>query len=505
MPWPAAAGMAPIVPLSTPTLVSNSGQMKARGTANVPSAYAPGTAEVPAGHAPGTAEVPTGYAVGTAHVASAPSTADMPGAVGLPDELARARRQQGFLATALVVLLAVVGSAAWRAHRDALIPKASLALMSEPAGAKVELDHHRTNTTPWDVRNLPVGEHTLDFTADDRLPVPLHVRVMPPRNEGDAPTVEIVGEKPAEVTFEPSAGFATLNVKMRRQQGTVKLTTKPGTVEVLVDHISKGSFNSGDMVAIDTGKHEVELRANGYKALDKSVDIQWSKELDINASLTPINGTLVVNSSPRGASVSLNGVIQNGHTPLLLTVPAQHYTVVVHKNGFRDISSTATVQPNKKSVVDVSLKKAPVTVTVVTSPIPSAPPPSAPVPSDTPAAPASDNPPPVTVDQTVQLPPPNHPLTAEQERKRQMFIINTIGALADVRQHPDHRDAWLAEWAQRMENEHKRGIPQRVQALRMVLDRVVDMKPAEFAANQPNIIRTMWRIRVQGIDKQAAD
>src|SRR5581483_9742756 len=134
-----------------------------------------------------------------------PSTAAMPAAGGVPDELARARRHQGFLASALVALLAVVGSAAWRAHREALIPKASLALMSEPAGARVELDHHRTNTTPWDVRNLPVGEHTLDFNATDRLPVPLHVRVVPPQNEGDAPSVEIVGDKPAEVTFEPSA------------------------------------------------------------------------------------------------------------------------------------------------------------------------------------------------------------------------------------------------------------------------------------------------------------
>lgn len=99
--------------------------------------------------------------------------------------------------------------------------------------------------------------------------------------------------------------------------GGITVNSEPTKAQCLVNGKSKGEtpVTMGDL---PSGKYVVELRKDGYTRTYKEVSLLEGQRLNVEVSLEPITGLLLVESSPEGADVAIDGV-SKGITPLLIS------------------------------------------------------------------------------------------------------------------------------------------------------------------------------------------
>lgn len=216
---------------------------------------------------------------------------------------------------------------------------ATLALGSEPAGAKVLLDGVPQGQTPLTLRKIRPGKHEVTFSQDgyrtlthtltldagqeatlsmplERLPAGLTITTLPIgarvyvdgvfRGESDltlkdlpAGTHTIRVERPgyaqASRTVTVGAGESRAEeFRLNIIRGTLAVQTQPGTVEVwegekclLTTQPGKDGYTSQlATVQLPPGKHTLTFKAYGYADLTKTVDITASQTLTLREKLT---------------------------------------------------------------------------------------------------------------------------------------------------------------------------------------------------------------------------
>ncbi len=135
---------------------------------------------------------------------------------------------------------------------------------------------------------------------------------------------------------------------------SVAILTEPAGADVLVDGSPRGSTPA--RVELGAGTHRVELRHAGFK--------NWVTDLQVVANepqtLGPVrlglpDGTLVVRTTPAGASLSVGGAYR-GRTPLTIDVrPDVAMALVVTKDGHEPATAQVSVASGATRQVDVSL------------------------------------------------------------------------------------------------------------------------------------------------------
>lgn len=118
-------------------------------------------------------------------------------------------------------------------------------------------------------------------------------------------------------------------------------------------------------VRVNSGIAQLEVVAEGYVALRKTVDLPPGGELEVDAPLAmrDAKGGLVVGSSPNGADVLVDGR-SLGHTPTEAQLPPGNHELLLRLDGYREKRVTAVVVEGERKRVDVMLdKKPPITST----------------------------------------------------------------------------------------------------------------------------------------------
>ena len=116
-------------------------------------------------------------------------------------------------------------------------------------------------------------------------------------------------------------------------------------------------------IELAAGEYEIVVRATGYR--DYTTKVNLSRDLSINARLSPITYQLTVNAIPRGASVFIDGT-ERGQAPVTLTLQSSRYTLSVREAGHEEYESTVNL--NRNLTVNASLK--PVNFTLAINSIP---------------------------------------------------------------------------------------------------------------------------------------
>jgi hypothetical protein len=65
-------------------------------------------------------------------------------------------------------------------------------------------------------------------------------------------------------------------------------------------------------------------------------------------------GTIIINTTPAGAMVSINGV-QQGISPITLSVDAGTYSITIQLSGYNDISTSVTVAAGETHTLNASM------------------------------------------------------------------------------------------------------------------------------------------------------
>src|SRR5580658_713519 len=100
-----------------------------------------------------------------------------------------------------------------------------------------------------------------------------------------------------------------------------------------------------NLANLSPGKHIVSVSKAGYSADIRSVDVVSGGKASLVVHLAPINALMVVNSTPPGADIIIDGKPTSRVTPAQFAVEKGSHTVLLRKPGYLDETVTADLGP----------------------------------------------------------------------------------------------------------------------------------------------------------------
>jgi PKD repeat protein len=237
-----------------------------------------------------------------------------------------------------------------------------LDLTSVPSGARVFLDSQDFGTTPYKSFVLE-GSHAVRLTLSGYNDYTVPVTIV--KNQQNKVTATLV-----KATTTPSSTAGTLPVTPPSSAtGTLQITTTPDGAAVYLDGGSKG-MSPATLSGLAAGSHTVKLTKAGYTDYQATVTVTGGQTTPLNVKLvagtSPAStttttgvpagtGSVVVSSSPAGASVNFDGW-DKGTTPVTIPqVMAGLHTLTLKKAGYEDAVRTVTVSGGAVAPVAVTL------------------------------------------------------------------------------------------------------------------------------------------------------
>ena len=169
-------------------------------------------------------------------------------------------------------------------------------------------------------------------------------------------------EKPAPPIAEAQPSLTVRQVEKRSSNGS-RRAHAPAPVPVvipgqaLIDSIPQGAQFQVDgrsdpswvtpfnVTALGPGKHIISANKSGYSSEIRSVDVAAGSKASLLLHLSPVNALMVVNSTPPGADVTLDGKPTRLVTPTRFAVEKGSHTVLLRKSGYLDETVTADLGP----------------------------------------------------------------------------------------------------------------------------------------------------------------
>jgi hypothetical protein len=227
-----------------------------------------------------------------------------------------------------------------------------LTIVSTPAGATVKLDGRKlTGVTPLTEKDVPVGKHTLQVSA-----------------QGYA-----AATRPVDIT---SSAVTTATFPLVAAQGTVKVTSTPAGAEIFVDGAAANKKTPSEFT-LGKGDHTFMVRLQGYEEAGDLIHVSPGESLTFAPTLSAARkvdgnpfkkvgkffagdekGTLNVTTEPAGAFVFINGRRVPGQTPLTTAAPVGHLSMAIRKTGFAPVQKAVTVEKGKATTITQPLTAA---------------------------------------------------------------------------------------------------------------------------------------------------
>lgn len=180
-------------------------------------------------------------------------------------------------------------------------PVGRLSIKTNPPGAKVRIGTLGEQQTPVDKLELDAGEYPISIQLAGYAPLERRVRV----EEGASPEnvyTLVPLEKPVE----------------SKTTATLILSSPALGAEVYVDGRLRGSIGRDPLLISDlaVGKHEVRVTSPGFNEWRNIVETQAGTRYDYTAVLSRFVGRLTVETTPPGATVTIEGVAGSFLTPI---------------------------------------------------------------------------------------------------------------------------------------------------------------------------------------------
>jgi hypothetical protein len=166
-------------------------------------------------------------------------------------------------------------------------------------------------------------------------------------------------EAPADLKGKVPLG--QLLGEYRGRVGVISLKTDVAGARVLVDGKLVGTTPlPGDKVRINTGHVTIEVVAEGYETFREVRDVGAGPPVVVEPKLTSKTTVLVVQADPQATSSELDGK-PGRPTPFELGVDPGRHVLVLHRDGYYDLSSTTDVGVGERKILQLKLEGKPVT------------------------------------------------------------------------------------------------------------------------------------------------
>ncbi len=167
-------------------------------------------------------------------------------------------------------------------------------------------------------------------------------------------------EKPAPPIAEAQPSLTVRQVEKRSSNGSRRAHALAPVVipgQALIDSSPQGAQFQVDgrsdpswitpftVTALGPGKHIISASKSGYSSEIRSVDIAAGGKSSLTLHLSSVNALMVVNSTPPGATVMLDGKPSGRVTPAQFAVEKGSHTILLRKPGYLDETVTADLGP----------------------------------------------------------------------------------------------------------------------------------------------------------------
>ena len=201
----------------------------------------------------------------------------------------------------------------------------------DPAGATVEVAGMQTAIAPFDAL-VPAGPQVALVSRD--------------RYQNATVAFDVEGMDREQ----------TVSAALQPNWADVVIPTRPPGADVSIDH-EPSVFQTPGPVPILAGEHRVSVKLSGYKTWTDILHIEAGRDLVLPAvDLQIVDGLVAVDSTPRGASITVDGAYL-GITPLEVEVtPERQHRIRVFKTGYGPQTATLAVRSGQQRSVAFSLE-----------------------------------------------------------------------------------------------------------------------------------------------------
>jgi hypothetical protein len=170
--------------------------------------------------------------------------------------------------------------------------------------------------------------------------------------EADYRTIDVTLGKP----------FVSVDTPTPVPSGGMNLQSVPDGASLMVNGEYRGKTPL-TLSGLSADTYNVTFTRFGYKELSFTIPVEQGKISEVTATLEPKTGTLVVNSTPAGARVLLDGTYA-GLSPVVLgNISADNHTATLEMDGYITTSREFSIPAGQVGTVEVSLDPVPVSTT----------------------------------------------------------------------------------------------------------------------------------------------
>jgi hypothetical protein len=153
--------------------------------------------------------------------------------------------------------------------------------------------------------------------------------------------------------------IALVLMPAKGQLAQIRVNSSVSGADVLVDGALVGRTPLPASLPVEAGSHEVALRRAGYQAAKKDItlgegasgDVSLEPEQDLG-EIARIGGTLSLDGSEPGSSLSIDGHMQESASGQFRVAPGPHRLAIAH-SGFLPIESEVTVESTKTRPIHI--------------------------------------------------------------------------------------------------------------------------------------------------------
>lgn len=211
----------------------------------------------------------------------------------------------------------------------------AVVIETQPSGALVILSGLDAGRTPVRMSDLSPGRHQVLIGLDGYKQMEDSVLVVP----------DVV----SSYSFE-----------LERRTGRLTIITRQSDVTVRVDTLTFEVQGVGRITLKDfpEGTHRIRASRPGFEAWSEQVEVNFNRDSALVIDLKPHPGSLLVQSTPPGANIILDGVFTGKITPWSLSrLDVGKHVVSLVLPGYGAAQQTVSVEPGVDRSVELELRQ----------------------------------------------------------------------------------------------------------------------------------------------------
>ncbi|MBK8946598.1 MAG: PEGA domain-containing protein [Ignavibacteriae bacterium] len=209
-------------------------------------------------------------------------------------------------------------------------------ITSDPTGAKIFIDDEdQSKVTPDSLNNLLEGEYKITLKLNEYKDTVFYINVSNQSNIS-----------------------SNIYLYESNPKGKIILTSSPTNAQIFLNNVNIGEFTPDTLENLERGNYNIKLKLDLYDDYDLPITLTKDQTITRNLQMN-IAGTssgLIVESSPSGASIEINGENTTFVTPKTFKpLKAGNYDITLSLLNYRDTTVSINVLAGETKTASVNL------------------------------------------------------------------------------------------------------------------------------------------------------